>query len=458
MFYSMVLYNIQYLMESQDKPFVKPLFIGVTGGTASGKTSLCRRITERIGINVSYISLDSFYKGLSHEDHANAHNYNFDHPNALDFDLAYTLLSQILKGKDIEIPQYDFTTHARIEGTSDHVSAAPIIIFEGILSLYDARIRDLMDIKIFVLTDDDVRLSRRLMRDCTERARTIEGVLYQYNRFVKKAYDEYIKPTMRYANIIVPFGSDNTTAIDFIVTNLRSKLLENPVRRQLAKDLSIPVQRSLGFEIVDYAIGYNGFGPKVTNYAAGNKMNFKLEIMIRQLINFEAPEIVDVFIEYFQKALFKLAPKDISKDSFIQSEIQRFASKSEVKKVPVLRLFYPELLSEASLNDLKTILELYQGEDTARIEVYSYFLSIWAFQELKDITAFSKTHFYTLALNDQFRKHLNLQVMEENNEAWKIEAEQQRVEIMATHGEAAYENHFTQQACFKAFFGHVNSL
>lgn len=90
--------------------------------------------------------------------------------------------------------------------------------------MYDVRIRELMDIKIFVLTDDDIRLSRRLLRDCSERGRTIEGVLYQYNRFVKKAYDEYIKPTMRYANIIVPFGSDNTTAIDFIVTNLNSKL------------------------------------------------------------------------------------------------------------------------------------------------------------------------------------------------------------------------------------------
>ena len=100
--------------------------------------------------------------------------------------------------------------------------------------MYDVRIRELMDIKIFVLTDDDIRLSRRckkiypkyllVLRDCSERGRTIEGVLYQYNRFVKKAYDEYIKPTMRYANIIVPFGSDNTTAIDFIVTNLNSKL------------------------------------------------------------------------------------------------------------------------------------------------------------------------------------------------------------------------------------------
>ena len=92
---------------------LKPLFIGVTGGTASGKTSLCNRIRERIHLNCSYISLDSFYKGLSQEDHDNAQNYNFDHPNALDFDLAFELLKELLAGRDVEIPVYDFTTHAR---------------------------------------------------------------------------------------------------------------------------------------------------------------------------------------------------------------------------------------------------------------------------------------------------------------------------------------------------------
>lgn len=153
-------------MKGQD--FVKPMIIGVTGGTASGKTSLCMRITERVGLDCAYIALDSFYKGLSESEHDDAHNYNFDHPNAIDFDCAYEILLQLIDGKDVHIPEYDFTTHNRT-GNTTIVKAQPIILFEGILSLYEKRFRDLMNIKIFVLTDDDVRLARRLMRDCAER-------------------------------------------------------------------------------------------------------------------------------------------------------------------------------------------------------------------------------------------------------------------------------------------------
>lgn len=143
-----------------------------------------------------------------------------------------------------------------------------------------------------------------VLRDCSERGRTVDGVLNQYNRFVKKSYDEYIKPTMKHANIIVPFGSDNTTAIDFIVQNLRSKLQESHFKTNRKMSLSgsvkeiqldeqheididkevdelVKVQRTLGFEIVDYAIDYIGFKKNVTYFEAGNEINYKLEIMTR---------------------------------------------------------------------------------------------------------------------------------------------------------------------------------
>ena len=127
-----------------------------------------------------------------------------------------------------------------------------------------------------------------MLRDCSERGRTVEGVLDQYNRFVKRAYDEYIKPTMRYANIIVPFGSDNTTAIDFIVTNLRSKLQEVTSSQE-----SEPYSRSLGFEIVDYAIDYIGFKNKVTYIPSGQKENYKIETMVKHLINYQSEHIAE---------------------------------------------------------------------------------------------------------------------------------------------------------------------
>jgi uridine kinase len=140
---------------------LKPLFIGVVGGTASGKTSLCQRIEETLGEEVSLISLDSFYKGLSDEDHEDAANYNFDHPDALDFDLAYEKLNELIAGKDVDIPVYDFALHKRINQTN-RIKTAPIIIFEGIHSISESRFRDLMDLKIFVLTPDDIRLKRRI--------------------------------------------------------------------------------------------------------------------------------------------------------------------------------------------------------------------------------------------------------------------------------------------------------
>lgn len=203
----------------------RPLFIGVTGGTAGGKTSICDIIKREFGHRCCVLSFDSFYKGLSEEEHENAADYNFDSPNALDFDLAFEKVKELLEYKDVDIPIYDFATHKRMPGKFDKVSSQPLVIFEGILALYEKRFRDLMDLKIFVLTDDDVRLARRIQRDISERGRTVEDVLQQYNRFVKTSYDEFIKPTMKYADIIIPHGRSNTVAIDFVVANLKNKVL-----------------------------------------------------------------------------------------------------------------------------------------------------------------------------------------------------------------------------------------
>jgi uridine kinase len=152
-----------------------------------------------------------------------------------------------------------------VEGQHEIVQAQPLVIFEGILALYEQRFRDLMDLKIFVLTDDDVRLARRIQRDISERGRTIEDVLKQYNRFVKTAYDEFIKPTMRYADIIIPHGRSNTVAIDFVVSNLKNRVLldevtpSSPVRKFSEKqsfdtlkpnELQAALSRVLQFQLI----------------------------------------------------------------------------------------------------------------------------------------------------------------------------------------------------------------
>ena len=201
--------------------------IGIGGGSASGKTSVSEAIIKNINdiSNVVLISMDSFYKCLSPEASKKAfmNEYNFDHPDAFEFPLLFDTLLKLKSFEPVDIPIYDFKTHAR---TSEkiHIHGAKVIIFEGILALYDRDVLDLMDMKIFVDTDADVRLARRLKRDINERKRDLNGILDQYNRFVKPSFDDFIQPSVKNADIIIPRGRDNLVAIDLITKHILTKI------------------------------------------------------------------------------------------------------------------------------------------------------------------------------------------------------------------------------------------
>uniref|UniRef100_A0A4W6E247 Uridine-cytidine kinase n=1 Tax=Lates calcarifer TaxID=8187 RepID=A0A4W6E247_LATCA len=202
--------------------------IGLCGGSASGKTTVANKIIEALDVPwVVLLSMDSFYKVLSPEEQALAasNDYNFDHPGAFDFELLVATLRKLKQGKSVKIPVYDFTTHRRQKDWKN-VYGASVIIFEGIMSFADKELLQLLDMKIFVDTDSDIRLVRRLRRDITERGRDIEGVIKQYNKFVKPAFEQYIEPTMRLADIVVPRGGGNMVAIDLIVQHVHSQLEE----------------------------------------------------------------------------------------------------------------------------------------------------------------------------------------------------------------------------------------
>ncbi|KAJ1346542.1 hypothetical protein KIN20_001359 [Parelaphostrongylus tenuis] len=206
----------------------QPYVIGICGGSASGKTTVAEKIIEKLEIPwVTILSMDSFYKILTEEQRALAakSNYNFDHPNAFDFDLLHEVLSRLREGKSCEVPVYDFTTHAR-DANPKVMYGADVLIFEGILAFYRPDINDMMDMKVFVDTDADVRLARRLNRDINERGRDIVGVLDQYFRFVKPAFEAYIAPGMKIADIIVPRGGDNDVAINLIAKQVMTQLIE----------------------------------------------------------------------------------------------------------------------------------------------------------------------------------------------------------------------------------------
>ncbi|XP_041647485.1 uridine-cytidine kinase 2-A [Cheilinus undulatus] len=219
--------------DRNDRNNRQPFLIGVAGGTASGKSSVCSKIMELLGQNeidhhqrqVAILSQDSFYRVLTPEQKAKAlkSQFNFDHPDAFDNDLIIATMWDIKKGKTVHIPVYDFVSHSRKEETVT-VYPADVVLFEGILMFYSQEIRDLFQMKLFVDTDADTRLSRRVLRDISERGRDLESVLAQYITFVKPAFEEFCLPTKKYADVIIPRGVDNLVAINLIVQHIQDIL------------------------------------------------------------------------------------------------------------------------------------------------------------------------------------------------------------------------------------------
>ncbi|PHT45743.1 Uridine kinase-like protein 2, chloroplastic [Capsicum baccatum] len=245
----------------------QPFVIGVSGGTASGKTTVCDMIIQQLHDHrVVLVNQDSFYRGLTLDEMKRVHEYNFDHPDAFDTEQLLECVEKLKSGMSVQVPIYDFKTHQRCSDSFRQVNASDVIILEGILVFHDARVRNLMSMKIFVDTDADVRLARRIRRDTVERGRDINSVLeqasisflkyailpsvhswesmfflyglrkfdsenltnflpiMQYAKFVKPAFDDFVLPSKKFADVIIPRGGDNHVAIDLIVQHIRTKL------------------------------------------------------------------------------------------------------------------------------------------------------------------------------------------------------------------------------------------
>ncbi|WOL16148.1 uridine kinase-like protein 1, chloroplastic isoform X1 [Canna indica] len=203
----------------------RPFVIGVSGGTASGKTTVCDMIIQQLHDHrVVLVNQDSFYRGLTAEESEHVHEYNFDHPDAFDTEQLLECMGKLKSGHSVNLPIYDFKNHRRCSESFRKVNASDVIILEGILVFHEPQVRDLMDMKIFVDTDADIRLARRIRRDTVERGRDVSSVLEQYGRFVKPAFDDFVLPSKKYADVIIPRGGDNHVAIDLIVQHIRTKL------------------------------------------------------------------------------------------------------------------------------------------------------------------------------------------------------------------------------------------
>ncbi|KAF3777099.1 Uridine kinase-like protein 4 [Nymphaea thermarum] len=252
----------------------QPFIIGVAGGTASGKTTVCEMIIEQLRDHrVVLICQDSFYHPLTEEELEHAHEYNFDHPDAFDTERLLSCMEKLKHGESVDIPNYDCRKNSA--GPTRKVNPADVIILEGILILHDPRVRELMNMKIFVDTgplllfdieyernlriissaDADIRLARRIRRDTVEKGRDVRMVLDQYSKFVKPAFDDFILPSKKYADIIMPRGGDNDVAVDLIVQHIHTKLGQHDLCKIYP---NLYVIHST-FQVVEHGLGHLPF-------------------------------------------------------------------------------------------------------------------------------------------------------------------------------------------------------
>ncbi len=201
-----------------------PVVVGIAGGSGSGKTTVVHQILERVGWDrIAYLPHDAYYKDAAHLPPEERAHLNFDHPNSLDNAFMIEQIQTLLKGEAADVPLYDFTTHTRRKETR-RVLPNPIILVEGILVFVDKALRDLMDIKIFVETDADIRFIRRLLRDINERGRTVESVVEQYQSSVRPMHLRFVEPSKRHADILIPEGGYNEVAVEMVIGRIESLL------------------------------------------------------------------------------------------------------------------------------------------------------------------------------------------------------------------------------------------
>ena len=203
---------------------MKPLIIGIAGGSGSGKSTFARKVAAALdAASVAFIDMDAYYNDYAHLSMDERRKINWDHPNSFDWDLLVSHIQSLAAGKPIQKPQYDFVHHLRMQETIP-IAAASVVVIDGILLLSDPRTRALCDVKVFVDADADIRLIRRLRRDILERGRPLDEILDQYLTTVQPMHLEFVEPSKRYADVIVPRGGHNEVAIEMIIAKIRGRV------------------------------------------------------------------------------------------------------------------------------------------------------------------------------------------------------------------------------------------
>jgi uridine kinase len=224
-------------MTSKQSSSLSPIVVGIAGGSGSGKTTVVHRILDRVGWDrIAYLPHDAYYKDASHLPWEERIHLNYDHPQSLDNDLLIEHIHRLMQGQPVDAPIYDFSQHIRSDETR-RVFPSPVILVEGILVFVDERLRDLMDIKLYVDTAADIRFIRRLLRDINERGRTVQSVVEQYQTTVRPMHLKFVEPTKSYADIIIPEGGHNDVAMEMVIGRIETLLAEHETAYPNSSDL-----------------------------------------------------------------------------------------------------------------------------------------------------------------------------------------------------------------------------
>ena len=390
----------------------RPFLIGISGGSGGGKTSVANVLHRCLGIeNCLLFSMDTYYKNLTPEQEEHLDDYNFDAPDALDLDLLSEHLTSLMNWESIEMPTYDFATNSRKKETL-HLKPNKFIIFEGILAFHDKRMRNLMDLKLFIDLDDDIRLSRRIYRDIISRGRKMKDVIDRYHKFVKPAYNNYIRPTKAYADIIIPRGGSNTIAIDLINYYLKYKLsrvfpdnIQNLIIENKLKNCKEDENKEKNIELTD-----DDLILKTINIEFLKKENVKLikvgdifdknvcivneeeknlffSIFKNYLLN-EKYQFFDLYLDIITKKIKEIIQNNIihfinndfkGVKSIINDKINKIKNEKKEEKFPVF--IYVPILYKYSENLKKIVDYLKEIKEISMINIICVFLKKEVYEE-----------------------------------------------------------------------------
>ena len=368
-----------------------PILIGICGGSASGKTTAASYITNFVGEeNCLLFSLDNYFFGLNDEERKHIEDYNFDRPEALDLDLAYQHLLELKEGKTIDMPVYSFNVSKRMDYTQK-VSPKKVIIFEGIFSFCEKKIRDLMDIKLFFDLDSDIRLSRRIIRDISDRSRVIKTVIERYFRFVKPAFDIYILPTKKYADFVIQQDNLSSLPIEIVSHNIIANDLH------IKKELVDKMRRKESIFIIqeDFDNKKYFFDPKIEELSVVNsekdikKFNKIIYHVIYKLKIAYFSIYCNSIVDYLLKQ-HKIKNKENLRSIFVEitdiNDIKKLKEKIKKEEKFIVSIFEPNLIqrNQDLENYLKNLFEELKDYNI-QYEILTVYMTHKTFKEINSL-------------------------------------------------------------------------